>query len=168
MTTTIQTSLVHVKKIIHIADVHVRLYKRHDEYRNVFKNLYDLLDARDLSETAIVVVGDIVHAKTDMSPEMVSLASEFLKTLADKTDTIVISNHALNGLMGLAGVNGGTKSKKAAGRPNAKQPAANNVNGFESNPQSRATAKTKYTISSFLFTSKTLENNNLPPSNTDK
>ncbi len=41
--------------------------------------------------------GDILHAKTDMSPEMVELASEFLRNLADIAPTFVIAgNHDLN------------------------------------------------------------------------
>lgn len=93
----LKTSLQTVKKILHIADIHIRLYKRHQEYETVFKNLYAELDARDLTNTIIVVAGDIVHAKTDMSPEMVRIASAFLRELADRTDTIIIAgNHDLN------------------------------------------------------------------------
>jgi DNA repair exonuclease SbcCD ATPase subunit len=56
-----------------------------------------MLNKRDLTNTVIVVAGDIVHAKTDMSPEMIRVASDFLKSLADKTDTIIIAgNHDLN------------------------------------------------------------------------
>jgi DNA repair exonuclease SbcCD ATPase subunit/DNA repair exonuclease SbcCD nuclease subunit len=94
---TAKTKLRSVKTIIHLADIHIRLFKRHQEYDQVFKTLYGLLDKRDLSESVIVVAGDIVHAKTDMSPEMVRVASEFLKSLADKTDTVIIAgNHDLN------------------------------------------------------------------------
>jgi DNA repair exonuclease SbcCD ATPase subunit len=94
---TAKTKLRSVKTIIHLADIHIRLFKRHQEYDQVFKTLYGLLDKRDLSESVIVVAGDIVHAKTDMSPEMVRVASEFLKSLADKSDTVIIAgNHDLN------------------------------------------------------------------------
>lgn len=94
---TINTKLKSVKTIIHLADIHIRLFKRHQEYDAVFKTLYGLLDKRNLQNTAIVVAGDIVHAKTDMSPEMVRVASEFLKNLADRADTIIIAgNHDLN------------------------------------------------------------------------
>ena len=91
------TKLHKVEKIIHLADIHIRLYKRHGEYGEVFNNLYDSLKARNLKNTVIVVAGDIVHAKTDMSPEMVRIASEFLKNLADLAPTIIIAgNHDLN------------------------------------------------------------------------
>jgi DNA repair exonuclease SbcCD ATPase subunit/DNA repair exonuclease SbcCD nuclease subunit len=89
--------MFNIKKIIHLADIHIRLFKRHEEYRQSFETLYAELRASDLTNTAIVVAGDIVHAKTDLSPEMVELASEFLRKLADIAPTLVIAgNHDLN------------------------------------------------------------------------
>jgi DNA repair exonuclease SbcCD ATPase subunit/DNA repair exonuclease SbcCD nuclease subunit len=93
----ISTPLQEVKKIIHLADIHIRLYKRHTEYREVFERLYQSLRKRDLSDTAIVIAGDIVHSKTDMSPEMVKVVSDFLRTLSDIAPTIIIAgNHDLS------------------------------------------------------------------------
>lgn len=93
----IQVPFKKLERIAHVADVHIRLYKRHDEYRECFKNFYEQIKNSDLSSGVIVVAGDIVHAKTDMSPEMVSLASEFFKSLADIAPTIVIAgNHDFN------------------------------------------------------------------------
>lgn len=86
-----------LKTIAHCADIHIRLYKRHDEYRKVFSTFYEQLRKTDLTEGVIVVAGDILHAKTDMTPELVELASEFLRTLADIAPTLVIAgNHDLN------------------------------------------------------------------------
>ena len=86
-----------LKTIAHCADIHIRLYKRHDEYREVFASFYDQLRKADLTEGVIVVAGDILHAKTDMTPELIELASEFLRTLADIASTLVIAgNHDLN------------------------------------------------------------------------
>jgi len=94
---TIPTKLTQLDKIIHCADIHIRLYKRHAEYREVFATFYDSIRSQNLTNTAIVVAGDVVHAKTDMSPEMVNLTSEFLKQLADLAPTILIAgNHDLN------------------------------------------------------------------------
>jgi DNA repair exonuclease SbcCD ATPase subunit len=84
-------------EIEHLADVHIRLFKRHDEYRIAFAGLYNKLRANTTTNRVIVVAGDVVHAKTDMSPEMVELASEFLRSLADIAPTLVIAgNHDLN------------------------------------------------------------------------
>ena len=86
-----------LRRIVHLADIHIRLFKRHDEYRECFETLYNQLRQEDLTDSVIVVAGDILHAKTDMSPEMVVMATEFLKTLADIAPTIIIAgNHDLN------------------------------------------------------------------------
>jgi len=88
-----------LEKIIQIADIHIRLFKRHKEYKEVFEQLYeDLKFKGQLFENSVIVVcGDILHAKTDLSPEMIALASEFLKKLADISPTLVIvGNHDMN------------------------------------------------------------------------
>ena len=86
-----------LRTIAHCADIHIRLFKRHEEYREAFNTFYEQLRHTDLTDGVIVVAGDILHAKTDMSPEMVELASEFLRNLADIAPTFVIAgNHDLN------------------------------------------------------------------------
>ena len=35
-----------VKKIVHLADIHIRTFRMHDEYKDVFKNL--LTDLKEL------------------------------------------------------------------------------------------------------------------------
>lgn len=85
-----------LNKVLHVADIHIRNYQRHTEYKQIFKELYKGVD--DLPENSIVyVAGDVVHNKTDISPELISLTSEFLKNLADRRHTIVITgNHDTN------------------------------------------------------------------------
>ena len=86
-----------IDKIYHIADVHVRNVKRHKEYNLVFKRLYSYIKKTKTSNSLIYVAGDIVHAKTDMSPELINMVSEFFKELADLAPTIVITgNHDCN------------------------------------------------------------------------
>ena len=85
-----------VEKILHVADVHIRNYKRHKEYRQVFRKLYKA--AKALPENSIIyLAGDIVHTKTDISPELVSIVSEFFNKLANIRPTVVIAgNHDAN------------------------------------------------------------------------
>ena len=86
-----------INKIYHIADVHVRNVKRHTEYKEVFKRLYSYIKKTKSPNDVIYVAGDIVHAKTDMSPELVSTVSEFFTNLADLLPTIIIlGNHDCN------------------------------------------------------------------------
>ena len=83
--------------IYHIADVHIRNLKRHKEYREVFSQLYGYILATMRENDIIYIAGDIVHAKTDMSPEVVDLTQEFFCKLADLLPTIVIpGNHDAN------------------------------------------------------------------------
>jgi DNA repair exonuclease SbcCD ATPase subunit/DNA repair exonuclease SbcCD nuclease subunit len=83
-----------IKKIIHISDVHIRLLKRHKEYRQVFGTIYKQLKQYDSEETIIVLVGDILHSKTDLSPEAIALTSEFLISLTNILPVVMIAgNH---------------------------------------------------------------------------
>jgi DNA repair exonuclease SbcCD ATPase subunit/predicted MPP superfamily phosphohydrolase len=94
---TIDIGLEHIDRIYHIADVHVRNVKRHEEYRQVFKKLYAHIKKTKTKNSIIYVAGDIVHAKTDMSPELVHVVSDFFQSLADIAPTIVIcGNHDCN------------------------------------------------------------------------
>jgi DNA repair exonuclease SbcCD ATPase subunit len=91
--------LSQVEKIIHIADVHVRNFKRHDEYKKVFDKVYDYCRTNVLlnPNTIIYLAGDIVHAKTDMSPELISIVTDFLNTLSKIAPTVLIAgNHDCN------------------------------------------------------------------------
>lgn len=85
-----------VDKVLHVSDIHIRNYQRHKEYISVFEQLYAEVDK--LPENAIVYVGgDIVHSKTDISPELIKVTSDFLNNLANRRLTIVITgNHDAN------------------------------------------------------------------------
>jgi DNA repair exonuclease SbcCD ATPase subunit/DNA repair exonuclease SbcCD nuclease subunit len=86
-----------IRKIYHIADVHIRNLKRHSEYREVFERLYKYISDTKTDNSVIVLAGDIVHAKTDMTPEVIEMTHTFLKTLSDLLPTILIpGNHDAN------------------------------------------------------------------------
>jgi DNA repair exonuclease SbcCD ATPase subunit len=86
-----------IKKIYHIADVHIRNLKRHKEYREVFETLYEYIKTTKTDDSVIVLCGDIVHAKTDMTPEVIEMTQTFLKNLSDMLPTILIpGNHDAN------------------------------------------------------------------------
>jgi len=86
-----------IDRIYHIADVHVRNLKRHKEYRIVFNRLYTYIKSTKTPNSVIYIAGDIVHSKTDLSPESVDLVSEFFTKCADLAPTIIIAgNHDCN------------------------------------------------------------------------
>lgn len=82
-------------KIAHVSDIHIRLKERHNEYEEVFKNLYKSLEEE--SPDLIIVAGDIVHSKITLSPESVSIARDFLVNLARIAPlNIIAGNHDMN------------------------------------------------------------------------
>ena len=86
-----------IRKIFQVSDIHIRNFKRHEEYRRVFERLYDYIKANFTEDDIICLTGDIVHAKTDVTPELVEEVQNFLKTLADIGRVLLIpGNHDAN------------------------------------------------------------------------
>ena len=89
-----------VKKIVHLADIHIRTLRLHDEYKDVFKSF--LKDVKELvsgytrEEVRIVVAGDLVHQKIVISNEQLILGTWFLRKLEEIAPLILIAgNHDL-------------------------------------------------------------------------
>lgn len=80
-------------KIAHIADVHWRGLKRHAEYRKVFEQIF--AEWREQKVDRIVVVGDIVHTKTQgITPELIDNLTWWFNSMAEIAPTIVtLGNH---------------------------------------------------------------------------
>ena len=79
-------------KFAHIADTHIRNLKYHKEYKEVFNKIYESLKKERVDY--IIHCGDICHTKTQISPEYVSMASDFLSNLADIAPTyVILGNH---------------------------------------------------------------------------
>jgi DNA repair exonuclease SbcCD ATPase subunit/predicted MPP superfamily phosphohydrolase len=97
-----------IKHIYHISDIHIHLYKRHNEYKEVFTLLFNELKsckeklklAEDKNKNLpiiTVITGDILHCKSDLSPECVDLTYQFIKELASIMPVIIIpGNHDIN------------------------------------------------------------------------
>ena len=89
-----------IKKIVHIADIHIRTMRLHDEYKTVFIKLFsdltDLLADYKREEIRIVVAGDLVHQKIVISNEQLLLGTWFLRKLEEFGPVVVIAgNHDL-------------------------------------------------------------------------
>ena len=89
-----------IKYIIHMADIHIRLVDRHQEYNEVFDNLYNNLHELDENirkQAVIVICGDILHQKNILSPEVIYHTKAFLTNLGKILPTIIIAgNHDAN------------------------------------------------------------------------
>jgi len=86
-----------INKIYHLADLHIRNLQRHKEYRQVFKKFLKQVKTDKIEDSVIYIGGDIAHAKTEMSPELVQEISWFLTECAKLRETILITgNHDCN------------------------------------------------------------------------
>ena len=84
-----------IKKIAHLADIHIRKLHRFVEYRDVFVRLYKKLE--ELKPDLIYIGGDVVHGKLDTSPEEIRLLADFFLNLSDICKTVIIpGNHDCN------------------------------------------------------------------------
>ena len=78
-------------KIAHISDIHIRNYRFHEEYKQVFETL------RKEKPDIIVNTGDTGHTKLQISPSMVDMTSKLFKNLADIAPYhVILGNHDLN------------------------------------------------------------------------
>jgi len=82
-------------RIYHISDVHIRTLKRHREYRDVFKNMFNYIDKTKTENSIAVVTGDIVHSKLDMSPELIRMLTDFFSGFNIPT-IVILGNHDMN------------------------------------------------------------------------
>jgi DNA repair exonuclease SbcCD ATPase subunit len=86
-----------VEKIYHLADLHIRNLKRHKEYREVFTKFLERVKIDNIENSIIYIAGDIAHAKTEMSPELVREISWFLTECSKLKETFLITgNHDCN------------------------------------------------------------------------
>ena len=86
-----------INKIYHLADLHIRNLQRHKEYRLVFKKFLKQVKEDKIEDSIIYLAGDIAHAKTEMSPELVQEISWFLTECAKLRETVLITgNHDCN------------------------------------------------------------------------
>lgn len=89
-----------IKKIIHCADIHIRTFKMHSEYKEVFSTFIE--DAKQqckdylYDEIRVVIAGDLVHQKITISNEQLILSCWFLDELSKIGRVVLIAgNHDL-------------------------------------------------------------------------
>jgi len=81
-----------INKIIHFSDLHIRLYKEHELYREILSEAFRQWS--ELKPDRIVFTGDLVHSKNQMTPELVEFIVWVLEECAKISKTIIIiGNH---------------------------------------------------------------------------
>ena len=103
-------------KIAHISDIHIRNYRYHYEYEQVFEQLYAKLE--ELKPDLIVNTGDTAHTKLNLSPSYFDMAVRMFERLADIAPYhIILGNHDLN-LRNLSKIDAVSPLVAALDRPN--------------------------------------------------
>lgn len=92
-----------VKKVIHIADIHIRTIQMHELYKKQFDRLIEEIREHSAQWTSegikweeirIVIAGDIAHQKINISNEQLLLTSWFLNQLSSYGKVVIIpGNH---------------------------------------------------------------------------
>ena len=86
-----------INKVYHLADLHIRNLQRHKEYKLIFNKFLKQVKQDNIEDSLIYIAGDIAHAKTEMSPELVQEISWFLTECSKLRETVVITgNHDCN------------------------------------------------------------------------
>tara|TARA_B100001094_G_scaffold315861_1_gene356377 strand:+ start:1681 stop:4830 length:3150 start_codon:yes stop_codon:yes gene_type:complete len=80
-------------KCAHFADIHFRGLSRHEEYREVFSDIFEKISKMDLD--VIFIGGDIVHSKTQgISPELIDVLVWWFNSLAAIAPVhVILGNH---------------------------------------------------------------------------
>ena len=89
-----------IKCIIHVADIHIRLNQRMEEYANILETFVEkckeIASKYDKEEVRIVIAGDLLHSKNQISPNLITITSFLLRQLEEIARVIVIAgNHDL-------------------------------------------------------------------------
>ncbi len=93
MITILNTKIKKFDWIVQFADCHIRLTKRHDEFREVFDNFYKEIKNTPPA-TVVVCCGDVLHNKNDLNPECVQMAADlFTNISAIRPLVIIAGNH---------------------------------------------------------------------------
>lgn len=88
-----------IKVIIHTADIHIRRTQYHENYEKQFRRFID--DAKErikdyaYDEVRVVIAGDLVHEKINISNEQLVITSKFLNDITNELGKVIIipGNH---------------------------------------------------------------------------
>ena len=87
-----------IKCIIHAADIHIRNFTRHNEYAEqldkFIEKCKEIASEYERDEVRILIAGDLVNQKNNISNELIIFTSIFLRRLGEIAPVIVIAgNH---------------------------------------------------------------------------
>lgn len=89
-----------IKKVIHCSDIHINNVLRHEEYAEqltkFIEKCQEIASPFEKDEVRIVISGDLIHQKNNITPELITFVSTFIRQLETVAKVIVIAgNHDL-------------------------------------------------------------------------
>lgn len=89
-----------IKKVIHCSDIHIKNLLRHDEYAEQLTKFIDkckeIAEPYEKNEIRIIIAGDLIDQKNNITPELITFVSTFIRELEEIAQVIVIAgNHDL-------------------------------------------------------------------------
>ena len=89
-----------IKRVIQVSDIHIRNFQRLGEYAEQLNKFVEkckeIAAPYEKEEVRIVICGDLAHQKNQISPELMTFASFFLRQLEEIATVLVIAgNHDL-------------------------------------------------------------------------
>lgn len=87
-----------IKLIISCADIHIRNFLKQEEYAEqltrFIEKCSELTEGYSVDEVRIVIAGDILHQKNNISPELITIVSTFIRQLEEYgTVIVIVGNH---------------------------------------------------------------------------
>lgn len=84
-----------INKIAYFGDLHLRLYKYHEEYKDIFFNQF-IPKLKEIKPDRIAFGGDWAHSKNQATPELFEISCIFLTELSKIAPVILtLGNHDL-------------------------------------------------------------------------
>ena len=89
-----------ISKVIHCSDIHIKNLLRHEEYSEQLTKFInkcrEICEPFDKEEIRIVIAGDLIDQKNNITPELITFVSTFIRELENIAKVIVIAgNHDL-------------------------------------------------------------------------
>ena len=89
-----------IRKVIHCSDIHIKNLLRHDEYAEqltkFIERCQEICEPYEKDEIRIVISGDLIDQKNNITPELITFVSTFIRELEQIAKVIVIAgNHDL-------------------------------------------------------------------------
>lgn len=82
-----------IKTILHVSDIQFRTFQRHDEFKSVCDNF--IFSAKKHNADRIVITGDLVQSRNQLTPELVDITSWFIQECSKSCEKLIIipGNH---------------------------------------------------------------------------